>query len=176
MKISVKHESSFVGYEYTEVTVGRPLEHLYRDCYENFGWEYEGYALSLSSPLSPTMKFKRDRKLHGKAELTRLQRQFDACAADLAALEKSKTLSAATAAYIIGLVGTVFMVGSVFAVTSGLISLCILLVIPAFLGWVLPYPVFRWMQRKKTAKVTPLIDAKYEEIYTVCEKAHDLLG
>lgn len=173
---AIKHESSFVGYEYTEVTVSRPLERLYRDCYENFGWEYEGHALSLSSPLSPTMKFKRDRKLHGKAELTRLQRQFDACAADLAALEKSKTLTAATVAYIIGLVGTAFLAGSVFAVISGLILPCILLAIPGFLGWVLPYPVFRWAQRKKTAQITPLIDAKYEEIYTACEKAHDLLG
>lgn len=173
---AIKHESSFVGYEYADVTVSRPLERLYLDGYEHFGWQYEGHGLSLASPLSSTMKFKRDRRLHNKAELTRLQRQFDASAADIAALEKSKTLTPSAIAYIVGLVGTAFMAGSVFAVTSGLIPLCILLAIPGFVGWILPYPVFRWMQRRKTAQVTPLIDAKYDELYAVCEKAHGLLG
>ena len=68
------------------------------------------------------------------------------------------------------------MAGSVFAVTSGLIIVCVLLAIPAFLGWIAPYFLYRSIVRAKTKEITPLIDQKYEEIYTVCEKANALLN
>ncbi len=68
-----------------------------------------------------TMKFKRDRKIRNKAELTRLQRQFESGAAEIAALEKSKTLGASAAAFLIGIVGTAFMAGSVFSYLAGML-------------------------------------------------------
>ncbi|MGM9604309.1 MAG: hypothetical protein ACI3XG_04525 [Faecousia sp.] len=36
-------------------------------------------------------------------------------------------------------------------------------------------PKYRSIGRKKAAQVTPLIDQKYDELYTVCEKPHSLL-
>lgn len=131
--------------------------------------------MSLGKPGSVTMKFKRDRKIRNKAELTRLQRQFDAVASDIVSLDSSKRIKASVVAYIVGIVGTAFMAGSVFSVTAGLILPCIILAIPAFIGWVLPYFLYRAIEKKKTMAVTPLIDFKYDEIYTVCEKANGLL-
>lgn len=173
---AIRHESNFIGYEYSDVTVSREMERVYMDGYENFGWQYESSGLSISSPLSVVLRFKRDRKLRNKAELTRLQRQFDACARDIVAMERSKTTLASTVAYIIGIVGTAFMAGSVFAVTSGLVALCAILAVPGFVGWILPYFVYSMIQRKKTAEMAPLIEGKYDEIYEVCEKANGLLN
>lgn len=121
------------------------------------------------------MKFKRDRKIRNKAELTRLQRQFESGAAEIAALEKSKTLGASAAAFLIGIVGTAFMAGSVFSYLAGMLPLCILLAVPAFAGWILPTFCYAGLRRRRAAKVGPLIDRQYETIYAVCEKASALL-
>jgi hypothetical protein len=60
---------NFVGYEYKEVSTSRGLEGVYADGYPNFGWELEGGNYG-------RLKFKRDRKIRNKAELSRLQREF----------------------------------------------------------------------------------------------------
>lgn len=125
---------------------------------------------------SVVMKFKRDRKIRNKSELTRLQRQFEACTAEIVSLEKSKVTEASAIAYAVGAAGCAFMAGSVFAVIAGNIPLCVILAVPGFLGWIAPYLVFRGISRKRTEAVAPLIDQKYDELYSVCEKANDLLN
>lgn len=170
-----RNENEFVGYEYKSMTISRELENIYRDGYESFGWIMDGAAEKVANPMSVTLKFKRNRKLRNKVELTRLQRQFDAVAKEILALEHSKVTLPATIAYIIGIVGTAFMAGSVFAMLGGSIPLMIVLAIPGFAGWILPYFIYSMMQKKKTEQVTPLIDSKYDEIYDVCQKANNLL-
>lgn len=170
-------KTSFVGYEYQKVAVRHSMVSLYADCYENFGWKLEGMEEQPGKqPVdSVTMEFKRDRKIRNKVELTRLQRNFDACVSEILSLEASKHVRAAVAAYAVGIIGTAFMAGSVFSVTAGKIVPCILLAVPAFLGWLLPYFLYQHVEKKKTEQVTLLIDQKYDELYTVCEKAHALL-
>lgn len=168
-------DKAFIGYEYQEIAVKSGMSSVYMDGYENFGWKLENSYSSFGKPDSVTMKFKRDRKIRNKAELTRLQRQFDAAVSDIVSLETSKRVKASVVAYIVGIVGTAFMTGSVFSVTAGLILPCIILAIPAFIGWLLPYFLYRSIEKKKTAAVTPLIDSKYDELYTICEKANRLL-
>ena len=68
------------------------------------------------------------------------------------------------------------MTGSVFAVTAGNIPLCVVLAVPGFIGWIIPYWIFRSVSRKKTEAVNPLIDQKYDELYEVCEKANALIN
>ena len=86
-------------------------------------------------------------------------------------MERSKTTEASIAAYSIGLVGTAFMAGSVFSYQAGMLLLCIILAIPAFVGWLLPYFCFVSIRKKKTDRVTPLIEQKYDESYEACKKA-----
>jgi len=167
----------FVGYEYKDITIERSLESLYADGYQNFGWELDQKAGVTPGITTSSLKFKRDRKILNKAELTRLQRQFDACAREITALEKSKTTGATITAMIIGLIGSAFLALSVFAITAETpsILLCIVFGFPGIIGWVLPYFIFKKMITKRTQTVDPLINVKYDEIYDVCEKGNTLL-
>ena len=167
---------NFIGYEYRDITVERNMEAMYVDGYQNFGWQLDNVSSLPAGLGSITLKFKRDRKIRNKAELTRLQRQFDADVNEITTMEKSKGDSAIIVAFTVGLIGTAFMAGSVFAVVGGLIMLCIILAVPAFIGWILPYFLYKSTYAKKAAKVMPLIDGKYDEIYEVCERANNLLG
>jgi len=172
-----KHPRDFVGYEYKDITVPRSMESVYADGYQHFGWKLDEKSGVVTGINSSSLKLKRDRKILNKAELTRLQRQFDACANEIVALEKSKTANAMIAALIVGLIGCAFMAGSVFAVTAEppQIVLCIILAVPGFVGWIIPYFLYKGMSLKRNQKVEPLIDEKYDEIYQVCEKANSLL-
>lgn len=170
-----KTGTGFVGYEYQDVTVKRSMASLYADGYENFGWKLEATAASPGKPESVTMKLKRNRKLPNKPELTRLQRQFDACASEIQSLEFSKYVKGSVVAYGVGLLGTALMAGSVFAVTAGSVIGCIVLAVPAFVGWVAPYLLYRSITAKTADAMNPLIDQKHDEIYDVCQKASLLL-
>jgi len=186
MSEATNNGRNFIGYEYRDITVDRDLESLYADGYQNFGWVLDGAAGPLTWVpktrvpktwfSSVTMRFKRDRKIRNKAELTRLQRQFDACVNEIKSMEKSKSASATIAACSVGLIGTAFLAGATFAYLGGLIVLCIILAIPGFIGWIIPYFLYNLTYAKKSAKVAPLIENKHDEIYEVCERANSLLG
>lgn len=176
MEENSSKENSFIGYEYKDILVQRNLESLYADGFVNFGWNLENVSFPLHSYNSIIMRFKRDRKIRNKMELTRLQRQFESCAAEVNDLEKSKIIVASAVAYITGLVGTAFIAGSIFSYLGGSLALCIILAIPGFAGWVIPYFAFLALRNKKTAAVDPLIEKKYDEMYEVCEKANSLLA
>jgi hypothetical protein len=171
-----KNENNFIGYEYKDITVKRSMEPIYADGYANFGWVLEGVSTPIQSVGSVTMKFKRDRKIRNKAELSRLQRQFDSCAAEIDALERSQIIGASAAAYSIGILGAAFMAGSVFAYLANMLPLSVILAIPGFAGWIIPYFCYCTIRKKKTDKTAPLIDQKYDEIYEVSKKANGLLN
>lgn len=172
----IKGENKFIGFEYKDVTVNQKMESVYADGYQNFGWTLEGITPSVKGVYKEIMKLKRDRKIINKAELTRLQRQFEACVAEIEALERAKVTAASAAAYIIGVIGTAFMAGAVFAQNAGMIPLTIILAIPGFIGWIIPYFCYSNIRSKKTAMLMPQIENKYDEIYEVCEKANSLLN
>ena len=176
-------QKNFVGYEYKEIRTEDAMASLLLDGYESFGWELnesmpessgEGRA---GRPLRTVIRLKRDRKIVNKTELTRLQRNFEACVTEIQILEKRKTSMATVYALILGILGTAFMAGSTFAVTARPPSYiwCILFAVPGFLGWILPYFLYRRIQQKETERITPLIEAKYDEIYEICEKGNKLL-
>lgn len=171
------NKNEFVSYEYKEVFVKSEHLSLYRDCYENFGWFCDGNLPSDSKQKQVVLRLKRDRKIVNKAELTRLQRHFEACVNDLEKLEKAKTSSASIWAISVAILGTAFMAGSVFAVSHEppVIWLCVLLAIPGFAGWILPYFLYRYVEGKQKEKLQPMIEDKQEEIFQICEKGHSLL-
>ena len=169
-------QKNFIGYEYRDITVKKSMQSVYADSFGNFGWIAEGIGEAVGKVDSVVMRFKRDRKIRNKSELTRLQRQFEACTAEIVSLERSKVMKAAGIAYVVGVLGCAFMAGSVFAVTAGNIPLCVILAVPGFLGWIVPYPIFRSISAKRTEVAGPLINQKYDELYSVCEKANALLS
>lgn len=179
----VRGQKDYVGYEYKEITAEESMVPLLLDSYENFGWQLNenltesavgGKAGSISKKI---IRLKRDRKIVNKAELTRLQRNFEACVTQIQTLEKRKTSAATVWALVIGIIGTAFMAGATFAVTAQPpdIVLCIILAVPGFIGWILPYFLYKKIRGKETEKITPLIEAKYDEIYEICGKGNKLL-
>lgn len=170
-------QNSFTGYEYKEVTVEHENASLYLDSYESFGWQQDEKFAPREAGGKVTFKLKRNRKLVNRTELTRLQRHFEANMEELHALEKSKSSAATIWALCIAILGTAFMAGSVFAITAKPphVILCAVLAVPAFAGWIAPYFVYQKVKHQKTRQVQPFIEAKMEEIYTLCEKGQSLL-
>ena len=171
-----KNEMGFIGYEYKDQVCSKEMSSVYLDGYPNFGWIPEDTALTSAGAKTISIRFKRDRKIRNKAELTRLQRQFDACADEIVRLTRAETSGAAILAFTIGLLGTAFLAGATFAYLGGLFPLMVLLAIPGFAGWILPYFCYRNSYDKKCRETAPLIERKYDEIYDVCEKANRLLS
>ena len=136
-----------------------------------------GEAVTPGRQKKVTLRLKRNRKIINKMELTRLQRNFEACVGEIDTLERAKTSVPTEWALIIGILGTAFMAGSTFAVTAQppMILLCIVLAIPGFLGWILPWFVYKKLLARQTEKMTPLIEEKYDEIDAICEKGSKLL-
>jgi hypothetical protein len=166
-------DNSYVGYDYKEVSVGREHLSMYIDGYANFGWILDENIAQRGT----TVKLKRDRKIMNKAELTRLERNFEACMFEIEAMEKAKTSTAAIFSVIIGVIGTAFMAGSVFAVTNEppLIPLTVIFGLPGIVGWVLPPLLHKVFVKRSVNKLTPLIEVKYDEVCEVCEKGNKLL-
>lgn len=183
MEDTIRQRKNFVGYEYKEIIAESSRVSFLLDGYECFGWELDEKraenreSKNPSYPKKEVLHLKRNRKIINKMELTRLQRNFEACVKEIEALEKSKTSAATIYALVVGIIGTAFMAGSVFAVTAQppYIILSIFLAIPAFIGWLIPYFLYRRVVERQTEKLTLLIEQKYDEIYEICEKGNKLL-
>lgn len=173
------NNTDYIGYEYKEVEVKKELASLYMDSYPCFGWEIDPNRTAESEKMYGyvALHFRRNRKICNKMELTRLQRNFDGVLSEIGHLERSKTTKAAAVALLVGILGTVFMAGSVFAVTAEppIIFLCVILAIPGFVLWILPYFLYRRLVRRRTEQVAPLVEDKLDEIYTICENGKQLL-
>lgn len=171
----------FVRYEYREISVPEYLSSLCEDSYPCFGWKMDGNPTQSTARHSRSkyvdLRFKRDYKIMNKTELTRLQRNFDGCVDQLEALEKAKTFMPFVIAVIIGVIGTVFMALSTFAITAETphILASVVFAVPGFTGWILPFFIYKKMVVEKRKKLTPLIEQKYDEIYEICEKGSGLL-
>ena len=175
---TTKANNGYIGYDYKTVIASSKDISMYLDCYKNFGWVLNNSKAGEQGYGITKLSLKRDRKIINKAELTRLQRHFEACVEQVQSLEKSKTQKATILSLAMGMLGTAFMAGSVFSVTNEppLIFWCIVLAIPGFIGWGLAYPLFKQQLKKRTQEVTSLIEEKHEEIYDVCEKGYQLLN
>lgn len=167
----------YVQYEYLNVSATADNAPLLLDCYENFGWTQDERHFSPDTGRTVTLHLKRDRKIINRMELTRLQRNFEGCLQEIKLLERSRKQLASIWAAVLAIIGTAFMAGAVFAVTNDppLYPLMVLLAVPGFAGWVLPYFIYHRLFARQHRKVQPLIDAKYQEIDQLCEKGHALL-
>lgn len=174
-------EKNFIGYEYKEIIVESSRASFWLDGYECFGWELdEKLAEKRDNPAyqkKAVLRLKRNRKIINKMELTRLQRNFEACANEIRSLEKAKTSKATIWALVIAFIGTAFMAGATFAATAPQphYILMTVLALPGILGWIFPYFIYRKLAEKQTEKMNALVETKYDEIYEICEKGNKLL-
>lgn len=174
---------AFAAYEYKETTVERRRASEYLDGYESFGWELDdAYEASAAYPGMPvgesliTLHLRRDRRIVNRVELTRLQRQFEACMKEIQMLESSKDVHATICSLCTGIVGLALLLCAAFtAIASKALTLLgVLLALPGAILCALAYPIYRRVYRKREREVVPLVDAKREEICTLCEKGQRL--
>ena len=167
----------FESYDYLNISVEESLCSQYMDGYASFGWKVDENLPMKKENGKVQLHFKRSRNILNKTELTRLQRHYEACMAEISALESSKTSVPMIVSLTSGLLGCAFMAGSVFAVTAEkpILWLMILLAIPGFALWGGSYFGYKLAKVRRTAQVEPLIEAKYDEAYQVCEKAQKML-
>ena len=165
------------SFDYLKVTVESELCSQYMDGYASFGWKPDENLPNEKSGGKITLHFKRSRSIVNKTELTRLQRHYEACMQEISVMEASKSTIPTIVSLSCGLLGCAFVAGSVFAVTAEtpVIWLTVVLGIPGFALWGAAYFGYKWSKCHRSEKVVPLIDAKYDEAYAVCEKAQQLL-
>ena len=160
------------SYDYLKITVNENLYSQYLDGYACFGWiQDENYPRD-----DKALHLKRSRNILNKMELTRLQRHYEACMEEISSLETSKNSISTMLSISIGLLGCVFVAGSIFAITASqpLIWLTIVLGIPGIFLWFAAYPISIFIKKKRAQQIYPLIEDKYDEAYQVCEKAQKL--
>lgn len=167
----------YIGYEYKQVTVPRAALSQYLDGYESFGWQQDDRRPPSAGGRRVTLYLKRDRKIANKMELTRLQRHFEACMAQIDGLQRAPAQTAALWALVVGLVGTAFLAGSVFAVTHQPPQYfwMTVLAVPGVVGWAAPCRLYPWMLRRQQVRVSPLLEAQWEEVDRLCAKGQGLL-
>lgn len=170
-------EHGYDGYDYLKVTVEEGLVSQYMDGYENFGWKPDANIGLEKNMGKATLHLKRGRYIVNKVELTRLQRHYEACMEEIAALESSRQSVPSMVSLCLGLTGRGFMAGSVFAVTAEppVVWMTVVFGALGFFFWFFSWFGYKMVKRTRTKKVLPLIDAKYEETVQVCEKARRLL-
>lgn len=165
----------FVAYEYLAVRAPRHLEALYRDSYRAFGWIVDGPVSAFPGADVATLKFKRDHRLRSRAMLTDLQRTSERSLEEIGRLEKSKTTTAMAVSLGVGILGSAFLAGSVFAFTGGALVLSIVLGAVGLAGWGLGYLAYGRVKAGRAAAVAPLIDREYATVYANGEQASRLL-
>lgn len=202
----MSEQKDYTGYEYKQITADAHMESLWKDSMASFGWSAEKsqakvvkrlpFALwILAAPLSllpwrPFRKqlndhdsdkeveitFKRDRKIARKQELDQLESRFEHCARAIKGLNDSKGTAASIAASAVGLVGTAFMALSTFAYLAGMSPAFIIAAVPGFLGWIIPYFLYRSMRASRERAIAPKIQEQEENIYTLCQSGSEILS
>lgn len=164
--------SKIVMNDYLEVSVKPEFLPLCSDCYHALGWTIINSSTGIDSV---KLKLQRDRKIKNRVALSDLQRKCEDAFISIEKLEHSKTTKAMTLALGVGIIGTVFLAGATFSYLAGLIPLCVVLAIPGFIGWGLPYFLYKKNVKESTDRVNPMIEQNYDIIYDACEKASHLL-
>jgi len=173
----MNNTEDYTAYDYKDVVVKESSASFYIDCCKNFGWSLDENKSIQTERGQCRIWFKRDKNILNKAELTRLERNFDACVSELDALRRSIFVRPTVVSTVCALIGTAFMALSVFAVTAEppVIWLCVLFAVPGFVGWILPYFIYRSGVKRRTEKTAPFIEAKRSEMDAICQKGHGLL-
>lgn len=157
--------------QYRAIRVPRDREALYRDIYADFGW-----SVTASPPASPwrrelMVQFSRPRRLAESSELTILQRSADQSLRRILSLERSSARVASLTAYAVGLVGTVFMAVSVFALLGDETMLSVVLGVVGIVWWVAPHVLYRGLLASRRSASAPRIDAEFGALFACAERA-----
>ena len=151
MERTDRRSRGFIGYEYKEITADMGQISFLIDGYENFGWEVDENVAQPALETFPkragamqhkkaVLRLKRDRKIINKTELTRLQRHYEACIAEISIWRIRKLLRPLSCDRGRdpgdGIYGRLYVCGNG---ADSAYHTCTVLAVPGFIGWILPY-------------------------------------
>lgn len=167
--------ADYTSWEYARTSVGDDLAQVTTDCYESLGFELTGAKSDIGD--ASTLSFRRSRKMHGKAQLTKLQRTMDDLIASIARLEADKTRKGRVQALSMGILfALVFGVGMCCTmVWTSLMIPGIVIGLVGIAGCVAAYFTYRRTCAKEAARINPRIEAAYDSLATACEEAQAVL-
>ena len=165
-----------VTFDYKTVRVRREMEVMTTDAYEALGWQVTNTTLAEGSLSFVNVSFKRNRKIENKLELQRLQEKVDSCLAQIDKLQKKKKNAGVPEGITTGVVGalvfgggmsmTMCLSGTGFLI--GGIALGVVGIGIGLLGWL----VHNKIQKKKLAKIEPLLESEFNKLSDLCEEAN----
>lgn len=121
------------------------------------------------------LQMKRERNLENKMQLNRIQVEFETGAKEIDSLEESRTIVASVVSVSTGLLGAVFMAGSVFTYLEGMLAACAGLAVPGFAAWVAAVLLYYFLKNKRNQTVDRLIDEKQEALEQILKEAYELV-
>ena len=106
-----------------------------------------------------------------------LQRRMEKSLDEIERLELQPESLGLIWSMIVGMIGTIFLAISVFAITATnpLYVICILTGIIGIIGWILPFFVYKNIKTNKEQENISLIEEQYNNIYDNCEQARKLI-
>ncbi len=167
----------YSSYEYARTTVKTDLGQVTLDCYESLGYELTGQR-SAGASGQVTLSFRRSRKIKGKAQLSKIQREMDDMIAHIAKLEAAKTSKAVSQSIGLGIVSALVLgLGMCCTmVWTHLMVLGIIVGVVGIIGCIFTFLKYRNTVAKESARVEPQIEQTYDRLATKCEEAQALLA
>lgn len=167
---------NYASFEYARTTVSSDLATVASDCYMSLGFELTG---TKESPASKTtaLAFRRSRKLHGKAQLAKLQRTMDDLLASIASMEAEKTRKARIQAITVGTIAALVLgVGMCLSmVWTQFMALGVVVGIVGIIGCVGAFLLYNRTVAAESSRIAPRIEAAYDKLATACEEAQAVL-
>jgi len=190
----MESKNDFVAYEYKKIMVKRDSVSVFTDCLSNFGWilidEYEyGYQPEVTSytPVhtverhtndleTVVLKFKRDRHIRNKLEVSKLERKCETALSSAGSLERKNNAYKMGITLGVGILGAVFLAIAVFNFISANVIIGVFLTILGIAGLGIGYLANRKVEQKRSEQTEPMIQQQLEIAYEACEQAHALLA
>lgn len=168
-----------ISYDYKTVRVKRDMEVMLTDAYQNLAWEVTNTSMAEGSLTSVNVSFKRDRKIENKAELLKLQSKIDNSLSIIEKLQSKKKNAGVPEGVTVGTIGVLAFGGgmSMTLTLSGIgfliggIALGVVGIGIGLLGWL----THNKIQKKKLAKIEPVMENELDKLSDLCEQANKLL-
>jgi hypothetical protein len=178
-------DKEMVVYDYKTIRVDRSMETVAQDAYIAMGWAPTGAGLGDGAIFNVNLSFKRDRNIRGKQNLLKIQEQIDLVLSNIDIMQKVKKRAGNITAWTAGAVGALILGGSInmlftptesllfnnFPLFAGGVALGAAGFGICCLGWYLHGKI----KRSKAAKITPLIEAEYDELADLITEAYKCL-
>lgn len=171
-------KEQIVTYDYKTIKVRRDMENVASDSYRVLGWELTSSSVAEGAPTYVNLSFRRDRKIENKPQLIRLQDKIDVALSNIELLKKSEKSAGWAQAVITGILGTLIMGGGMSLImTIGGIAATIAGVVLGIAGIgvvILSHFLRKYLNRRTTLKLNPIIDLEYDKLAEACEKCAEV--